>query len=161
MEDNSDAVGSFTNSQMGLKVLRPIWRELQDKAIAKLEETSAKDLCCQAHNSRQKAAINLMRLICDLIRRASMASLHDSEDPGARFIPLIMGMGLIKGVIPITNEVVFGLVRQTAAVEELRGEALAAAFELCESLEMSGWHVVVIIPSFAERYISTPFLDKL
>mgnify|MGYP006246913579 CR=1 FL=1 len=51
MEDNSDAVGSFTNSQMGLKVLRPIWRELQDKAIAKLEETSAEDLCCQAHNS--------------------------------------------------------------------------------------------------------------
>jgi hypothetical protein len=49
-----------------------------------------------------------------------MASLHDSEDPGARFIPLIMGMGLIEGVIPITNEVVFGLVRQTAAVEEQR-----------------------------------------
>jgi cysteine synthase A len=90
-----------------------------------------------------------------------MPSLHDSEDSGARFIPLIMGMGLIEGVIPITNEVVFSLVWQTAAVEELRGEALAAAVELCESLEMSGRHVVVIIPSFAERYISTPFLDKL
>ena len=40
-------------------------------------------------------------------------------------------------------------------------DMLAAAVELCERPEMSGRRVVVIIPSFAERYLSTPLFDKL
>lgn len=51
MEDTSDPVESSTNSQLGREVLRPIWQELQDEAIAKLEEISIDDLCRRARDS--------------------------------------------------------------------------------------------------------------
>jgi cysteine synthase len=91
---------------------------------------------------------------------------HLIEGIGAGFIPSILDTGLIDEVIPIANETAFRLARQTAAVEGLPvgisgGAALAAAVELCERPEMSGRRVVVIIPSFAERYLSTPLFDKL
>ncbi len=91
---------------------------------------------------------------------------HLIEGIGAGFIPSILDMGLIDEVIPIANETAFRLAWQTAAVEGLPvgisgGAALAAAVELCERPEMSGRRVVVIIPSFAERYLSTPLFDKL
>lgn len=91
---------------------------------------------------------------------------HLIEGIGAGFIPSILDTGLIDEVIPIANETAFRLARQTAAVEGLPvgisgGAALAAAVELCERPEMNGRRVVVIIPSFAERYLSTPLFDKL
>jgi len=91
---------------------------------------------------------------------------HLIEGIGAGFIPSILDTGLIDEVIPIANETAFRLARQTAVVEGLPvgisgGAALAAAVELCERPEMSGRRVVVIIPSFAERYLSTPLFDKL
>jgi DNA-binding IscR family transcriptional regulator len=51
MEDTSDPVESSTSSQLGREVLRPIWQELQDEAIAKLEEISIEDLCRRARDS--------------------------------------------------------------------------------------------------------------
>jgi cysteine synthase A len=91
---------------------------------------------------------------------------HLIEGIGAGFIPSILDTGLIDEVIPIANETAFRLARQTAAAEGLPvgisgGAALAAAVELCERPEMSGRRIVVIIPSFAERYLSTPLFDKL
>ena len=91
---------------------------------------------------------------------------HLIEGIGAGFIPSILDTGLIDEVIPIANETAFRLARQTAVFEGLPvgisgGAALAAAVELCERPEMSGRRVVVIIPSFAERYLSTPLFDKL
>jgi cysteine synthase A len=91
---------------------------------------------------------------------------HLIEGIGAGFIPSILDIGLIDEVIPIANETAFRLARQTAVVEGLPvgisgGAALAAAVELCERPEMSGRRVVVIIPSFAERYLSTPLFNKL
>ena len=50
MEDTSDPVESSTSSQLGREVLRPIWQELQDQAIAKLEEISIEDLCRRARD---------------------------------------------------------------------------------------------------------------
>ena len=91
---------------------------------------------------------------------------HLIEGIGAGFIPSILDTGFIDEVIPIANETAFRLARQTAAVEGLPvgisgGAALAAAVEFCERPEMSGRRIVVIIPSFAERYLSTPLFDKL
>ena len=51
MEDTSDPVESSTSSQLGREVLRPIWQELQDEAIGKLEAISIEDLCRRARDS--------------------------------------------------------------------------------------------------------------
>ena len=51
LEDARDPVESSTSSQLGRKVLGPIWQELQDEAIAKLEEISIEDLCHRARDS--------------------------------------------------------------------------------------------------------------
>ena len=95
-----------------------------------------------------------------------MAGQHMIEGIGAGFVPSILDTGLIDEVIPIANETAFRLARKAAALEGLpvgisAGAALAAAVELGEREEMTGRRIVVIIPSFAERYLSTPLFDKL
>ncbi|MGB0551619.1 MAG: RrF2 family transcriptional regulator [Alphaproteobacteria bacterium] len=51
MEDTSNPVESSVSSQLGREVLCPIWQELQDEAIAKLEKISIDDLCRRARDS--------------------------------------------------------------------------------------------------------------
>ena len=51
MEDTSDSVESSTGSMLGRKVLRPIWHELQNDALAKLDQISIEDLCVRARDS--------------------------------------------------------------------------------------------------------------
>ena len=51
MEDTSDSVESSTGSMLGREVLRPIWHELQNDALAKLDQISIEDLCGRARNS--------------------------------------------------------------------------------------------------------------
>ena len=50
MEDTSDPVESSTGSMLGREVLRPIWHELQNDALAKLDQISIEDLCGRARN---------------------------------------------------------------------------------------------------------------
>ena len=91
---------------------------------------------------------------------------HMIEGIGAVFVPPILDTSLIDEVIPIANETAFRSARQTAALEGLpvgisAGAALAAAIEVAEREEMTGWRIVVIIPTSAEHYLSTPLFDKL
>ena len=91
---------------------------------------------------------------------------HMIEGIGAGFVPSILDTSLIDEVIPIANETAFRTARRTAALEGVPvgisgGAAIAAALELAERPEMAGHRVVVVIPSFAERYLSTPLFDKL
>jgi len=91
---------------------------------------------------------------------------HMIEGIGAGFVPSILRRDLIDEIIPIANETAFEMARRTAALEGLpggisAGAALAAALEVGERDEMKGKRIVVIIPSFAERYLSTPLFDKL
>ena len=51
MEDTSDHVESWMGSMLGRELLRPIWHELQDDALAKLDQISIEDLCVRAHDS--------------------------------------------------------------------------------------------------------------
>ena len=51
MEDATDPVESSTGSVLGREVLRPIWQELQDEALAKLDNVSIEDLCSRARES--------------------------------------------------------------------------------------------------------------
>jgi cysteine synthase len=89
---------------------------------------------------------------------------HPIQGIGAGFIPDILNKGVIDGVIRIANANAFATAREVADVEGLpvgisSGAAIAAALELGAKPENEGKRIVVIIPSFAERYLSTALFD--
>jgi cysteine synthase A len=89
---------------------------------------------------------------------------HPIQGIGAGFIPDILNKSVIDGVIRIANANAFATAREVAAVEGLpvgisSGAAIAAALELGAKKENEGRRIVVIIPSFAERYLSTTLFD--
>lgn len=91
---------------------------------------------------------------------------HKIQGIGAGFIPGILDTGLIDEVLKIGNETAFATARAVAKTEGLpvgisSGAAIAAALELGERPEMEGKNIVVILPSFAERYLSTALFEGL
>jgi len=91
---------------------------------------------------------------------------HRIQGIGAGFIPDILDTGLIDEVIRIGNDTAFRTAREAAKREGLAigissGAALAAALEIGARPEMAGKTIVAILPSFAERYLSTPLFDGL
>lgn len=89
---------------------------------------------------------------------------HPIQGIGAGFIPDILNKGVIDGVIRIANANAFATSREVAAVEGLpvgisSGAAIAAALELGAKKENEGKRIVVVVPSFAERYLSTALFD--
>ncbi len=91
---------------------------------------------------------------------------HKIQGIGAGFIPEILATEYIDEVLTIGNETAFETARLVAKYEGIpvgisSGAAVAAALEIAERDEMKGKTIVVIIPSFAERYLSTPLFDGL
>ena len=71
-----------------------------------------------------------------------------------------------RAVITIGNETAFATARKVARLEGIpvgisSGAAVAAALEVGSRPDMAGKTIVVIIPSFAERYLSTALFDGL
>jgi cysteine synthase A len=91
---------------------------------------------------------------------------HNIQGIGAGFVPGVLNRDVIDEVLTIGNETAFETARRVAALEGLpigisSGAALAAALEVAERAESKGKTIVVIIPSFAERYLSTALFEGL
>ena len=91
---------------------------------------------------------------------------HPIMGIGAGFIPEILNTEIYDEIIPVKGADAFTTARQLAAEEGLpvgisAGAATWAALQVAKRVENSGKMIVVIIPSFAERYLSTPLFDDL
>lgn len=91
---------------------------------------------------------------------------HKIQGIGAGFAPEILDRDVIDEVLTIGNETAFETARALAKTEGVpggisSGAAVAAALELGARPEMEGKRIVVIIPSFAERYLSTALFEGL
>ena len=91
---------------------------------------------------------------------------HKIQGIGAGFIPAVVDRAVIDGVEQVTNEDAFDMARRAAREEGIpvgisSGAALTAAFRLAAQDEYAGQTIVAIIPSFAERYLSTALFEGL
>jgi cysteine synthase A len=85
---------------------------------------------------------------------------HKIQGIGAGFVPDILDRSLIDEVITISNNTAFETSRKLAKLEGIpvgisSGATVAAALEIAKRPENKGKKIVVIVASFAERYLST------
>ncbi len=91
---------------------------------------------------------------------------HKIQGLGAGFIPPNLDRSVVDEVLTVANETAFETARKTARQEGIpvgisAGAALAAGLEIAARPESEGKTIVVIIPSFAERYLSTALFEGL
>ena len=91
---------------------------------------------------------------------------HKIQGIGAGFVPGVLNTGVYDEIVQISNDRAFATAREAAVLEGLpagisSGAALAAAFEVGARPENANKQIVVIIPSIAERYLSTDLFAGL
>jgi cysteine synthase A len=91
---------------------------------------------------------------------------HKIQGIGAGFVPAILDRKVVDEVITISNETALETARRSAREEGIpvgisSGAAIAAAIEVGARPENAGKTIVAIIPSFAERYLSTALFEGL
>ena len=93
-------------------------------------------------------------------------SPHPIQGIGAGFVPDILDRKVIDEVVKVANDTAFKVARDMAALEGIPigisgGAAVAAALAVGARPENAGKRVVVIVPDFAERYLSTALFEGL
>ncbi|KZL16581.1 MULTISPECIES: cysteine synthase A [Pseudovibrio] len=91
---------------------------------------------------------------------------HKIQGIGAGFVPGVLDTTVYDEVVTVSNEDSFALSREVAKTEGVpvgisSGAVLKAAIEVGQRDEMAGKNIVIIIPSFAERYLSTALFEGL
>jgi cysteine synthase A len=93
-------------------------------------------------------------------------SPHKIQGIGAGFVPAILDTSVIDEVLKVNSQTSIDMARLTARLEGIpvgisSGAAIAAGVELGLRPESEGKTIVIIIPSFAERYLSTALFEGL
>jgi cysteine synthase A len=91
---------------------------------------------------------------------------HKIQGIGAGFVPDILDRSIIDEVLQVGNQTAFDTARLLARIEGIptgisSGAAVAAALEIAARPESKGKNIVIIIASFAERYLSTALFEGL
>ena len=91
---------------------------------------------------------------------------HGIQGLGANFVPEILDTSVYDEVVDVTAPDAIAWARRTATEEGLlvgisSGAAIKAAVEVAQRPENAGRTIVVIVPSFGERYLSTPLFEGL
>jgi len=89
---------------------------------------------------------------------------HKIQGIGAGFLPDVLDTDLIDDVVTIESEAAFGTAKHVAAADGVpigisSGAAVAASLIVGARPNMKGKRIVTIIPSFAERYLSTALFE--
>jgi cysteine synthase len=91
---------------------------------------------------------------------------HKIQGIGAGFVPDILDRSIINEVITVSNQNAIATSRALARYEGIpsgisSGAAVAAALTLGGRPEFAGKNIVVVLPDFAERYLSTPLFEGI
>ena len=91
---------------------------------------------------------------------------HKIQGIGAGFVPGVLDRSVIDEVVTVGNQTAFETSRHLARLEGIpvgisSGASVAAALEIAARPGMEGKNIVIIIPSFAERYLSTALFEGL
>jgi cysteine synthase A len=91
---------------------------------------------------------------------------HKIQGIGAGFVPKNLDTSLVDEVVTVANATAFETARLAARLEGIpvgisSGAAIAAAIEVAQRDDMRGKMIAVVLPSFAERYLSTALFDGL
>jgi cysteine synthase A len=91
---------------------------------------------------------------------------HKIQGIGAGFAPAVLDRGVIDEIIAVGNQTAFDTARLVARLEGIpvgisSGAAIAAAIDFGRRPENADKNIVIIIPDFAERYLSTALFEGL